>query len=198
MNWSDINWMAILPETIVFFVSVLLLIGEIFVGKKSIRRMFGVVTLVGLLATLASVVAIWDLEASEFFGMFSVDFTANVLKAILIIVTSLVVLGVLKSETNIGEGEFFSLILFSVLGTMFLASASDLIMLFIALELTVIPAYILTASRRTAKSSEAALKYFLLGVVASAILLYGMSILFGLTGETNFAAIGCRFEYVSG
>jgi NADH-quinone oxidoreductase subunit N len=108
---------------------------------------------------------------------------------VLIATTALVVLGVMRAKITLGDGEFFSLILFSVLGTMFMASATDLIMLFIALELTVLPAYILTGSKKTARSSEAALKYFLLGIVASVILLYGMTLIFGLTGQTNFVAL---------
>jgi NADH-quinone oxidoreductase subunit N len=122
-------------------------------------------------------------------GMFSIDLTATVLKGILLATTALVVLATLRSRMTIGEGEFFSMMLFSVLGTMFMASATDLIMLFIALELTVLPAYILVGSKKTAGSAEAALKYFLLGLVASVILLYGMSLVYGLTGQTNFTAI---------
>jgi NADH-quinone oxidoreductase subunit N len=113
---------------------------------------------------------------------------------VLLVTTLLVVLGTIKATSKIGDGEFYSLILFSVFGTMLLASASDLIMLFISLETTVIPAYILTACKRTPRSSEAALKYFLLGVVASVILLYGMTLLFGLSGETNFTAIAAKLN----
>lgn len=188
INWSQVNWMAIAPELIILGVAIVVLLGELFLSPNS-KRSLGFVALGGLMAALASLATIWGLETSEFNGMFSVDITANVLKAILLLTTALVVLGTLKTRIGLGEGEFFSLVLFSVLGTMFMASATDLIMLFIALELTVLPAYILTASKKNAKSSEAALKYFLLGIVASVVLLYGMTLLFGLTGETNFLAI---------
>lgn len=184
----SVNWMNLMPEIIIFAFAAVVLLGELFI-QKSARRFLGVVTLVGLAAALYSLSTIWYVDATEFYNMFSVDLTANVLKAVLLTTTALVVLGALKVDVYMGEGEFFSMILLSVLGTMFMASSTDLIMLFIALELTVLPAYILTASKKTARSSEAALKYFLLGIVASVILLYGMSLLFGLTGETGFAAI---------
>src|SRR3990172_3096502 len=182
MNMLQINWTNIMPELIVMGSAVIVLLGELFLPAR-MRRSLGGVALIGLLAALAGVASMWGVQATEFNKMFSVDLTANVLKAILLVTTALVVLGSLKAKVSMGEGEFFSLILFSVLGTMFMASATDLIMLFIALELTVIPAYILTASNRSGRAAEAALKYFLLGLVASVVLLYGMSLLFGLTGE---------------
>lgn len=189
MNWAEINWMNLAPELIIFAVATIVLLGELFLSKDA-RKTLGILTLVGLIGTFVSLTSLLDVQhASEFNGMFTVDLVATVLKMVLVVTTALVVLGTLKAKITLGEGEFFSLILFSVLGTMFMASATDLIMLFIALELTVLPAYILTGSNKTARSSEAALKYFLLGIVASVILLYGMTLVFGLTGETNFAAL---------
>jgi NADH-quinone oxidoreductase subunit N len=193
MDLSQINWANLAPEIIVFSFAVVVLLGELFLSTGA-RRALGTVTLVGLLAALYSVSTLWGVQATEFNEMFSVDFTSNILKVVLLVTTALVVLGSLKVNVSMGKGEFFSLMLLSVLGTMFMASSSDLIMLFIALELTVLPAYILTASKKNAKGSEAALKYFLLGIVAGVILLYGMSLLFGLTGETNFAAIADKLS----
>jgi NADH-quinone oxidoreductase subunit N len=194
MNWSEVNWMAVLPETIIFCTAVAILLGEMIFKADKARRPFAILTLAGLAASMIALGSIWGLKTSEFFGMFTVDMTANVLKMILLAMTTLVILATINAQTKIGDGEFYSLILFSVFGTMCLASASDLIMLFIALEITVIPAYILTASKRTPRSSEAALKYFLLGVIASVILLYGMTLLYGLSGETNFAAIAAKLS----
>lgn len=193
MDFSQINWMALAPEIIILGFAVIVLLGELFLSAAA-KRSLGVVTLIGLLISLASVAKIWGLQVTEFNGMFAVDLTANILKAILLVTTALVVLGTLKTKVTLGEGEFFSLILFSVLGTMFMASATDMIMLFIALELTVLPAYVLVASKKDAKSAEAALKYFLLGIVASVVLLYGMTLLFGLTGSTGFADIAHKLS----
>lgn len=188
MDWSQINWFHIAPEIVIFLTAVAVLIGELFLPKGA-KSLLGVGTLFGLIAALISTAALFGIESAEFSGMFTIDTTATILKAILLAMTSVVVLASLRARVSLGEGEFFSLILFSVLGTMFMASSTDLIMLFIALELTVLPAYILTGSKKSPRSSEAALKYFLLGIVASVILLYGMTLVFGLTGQTGFAEL---------
>src|SRR5581483_8153953 len=87
-------------------------------------------------------------------------------------------------------GEFYSLLSFAVLGMMFTAASTDLISLFVSIELMVIAVYILAGlARREKRSNEASLKYFLLGAFASAILVYGMSWLYGITGQTNLAKI---------
>ena len=188
MNLMQIEWINLMPELIIFGIAIVVLLGELYLSANA-KRILGVVSLLGILAALFSLTSLYGVEATEFMGMFSIDLTATVLKGILLATTALVVLATLRSRMTIGEGEFFSMMLFSVLGTMFMASANDLIMLFIALELTVLPAYILVGSKKTAGSAEAALKYFLLGLVASVILLYGMSLVYGLTGQTNFTAI---------
>ncbi|OFW33166.1 MAG: hypothetical protein A2074_05895 [Candidatus Aquicultor primus] len=188
MNLMQIEWINLIPELIIFGIAIVVLLGELYLSANA-KRILGVVSLLGILAALFNLTSLYGVEATEFMGMFSIDLTATVLKGILLATTALVVLATLRSRMTIGEGEFFSMMLFSVLGTMFMASANDLIMLFIALELTVLPAYILVGSKKTAGSAEAALKYFLLGLVASVILLYGMSLVYGLTGQTNFTAI---------
>jgi len=194
MEWlQQINWINLAPELAIFGFAVIVLFGELYLSSSA-KKSLGAITLAGIAVSLILLAGLFGTEAAEFNGMFTVDFTANILKAILLVTTALVVLATLKIKTSIGQGEFFSMILFSVLGTMFMASATDLIMLFIALELTVLPAYILTGSKKSAKSAEAALKYFLLGIVASVILLYGMTLIFGLTGETNFSAIANALE----
>ncbi|HLY64116.1 MAG TPA: NADH-quinone oxidoreductase subunit N, partial [Chloroflexota bacterium] len=93
-------------------------------------------------------------------------------------------------ERALPFGEFYSLLSFAVLGMMFTAASTDLITLFVAIELMVISVYILAGlARRERRSNEACLKYFLLGAFASAILLYGMSWLYGVTGQTNLTKI---------
>jgi NADH-quinone oxidoreductase subunit N len=88
------------------------------------------------------------------------------------------------------QGEYYFLLLASVLGSLVMASARDLIILFIGLELTTGPLYMLAGWRKgDAKSNEASMKYFILGVLSTAILLYGMSMLYGLTGEVTFAGL---------
>jgi NADH-quinone oxidoreductase subunit N len=94
-------------------------------------------------------------------------------------------------EHQMNRGEFYSLLLFATFGGMMLAASTDALTLFIGLETLSIGAYAMTAFRRTsARSAEGALKYFLLGSFAAAILLYGFALLYGATGHTDFAGIG--------
>jgi NADH-quinone oxidoreductase subunit N len=93
-------------------------------------------------------------------------------------------------ERALPPGEFYALLAFAVLGMMFTAASTDLISLFVAIELMVITVYIMAGlARRERRSNEACLKYFLLGAFASAILVYGMSWLYGISGQTNLARI---------
>ena len=95
----------------------------------------------------------------------------------------------------INHGEFYALVLSSVLGMLFLTSATDLIMLFLSLEMMTIPVYALAGMQRTSlRSNEAALKYFLIGAFASSVLLYGCALLYGMTGTVDLAGIGAAFD----
>jgi NADH-quinone oxidoreductase subunit N len=94
-------------------------------------------------------------------------------------------------EHNLNRGEFYALLIFSTIGAMMLAAAGDLLTIFLGLETMSLGAYAMTAFRRTsARSTEAGLKYFLLGSFAAAVLLYGFALLYGVTGHTDLAGIG--------
>src|SRR5436305_14865792 len=94
-------------------------------------------------------------------------------------------------EGDYYQGEFYFLLLCSLLGMVVMASSRDLITIFVALEMLSLPAYMLAGWRkRDLKSNEAALKYYLLGVLSSAVMLYGMSLVFGFTGTTVLSDIG--------
>ena len=99
---------------------------------------------------------------------------------------------------RINHGEYYALLLLATSGMMLLVGASDMIMLFLGLEIMSIPIYVLAGfDRRRARSNEAALKYFLVGSFASAILLYGMALLYGTTGHTDFAGIRAGLTFLS-
>jgi NADH-quinone oxidoreductase subunit N len=99
------------------------------------------------------------------------------------------------SDMRINHGEYYGLLLAAVVGMMVLASANDLLALFLGVELMSIPLYVLAGFRRgSLRSNESALKYFLIGSFASAILLYGSALLYGATGTLAFAAIAQRFD----
>ena len=130
-------------------------------------------------------------------GAYVVDTFALVLKALFLIVGYVVVLMSANyvEEGDYHEGEYYFLLLSSVLGMLVMASSRDLISIFIALETLSIPGYLLAGWRkRDLRGNEAALKYYLLGVLASVVMLYGMSLVFGLTGTTVLARIGQTLE----
>lgn len=131
-------------------------------------------------------------------GAYVVDEFSLVLKGLFLIAGYIVVLLSTNyiAEGDYWEGEYYQLLLSAILGMMVMASARDLISIFVALELLSIPAYMMAAWRkRDLKSNEAGLKYYLMGVFASAILLYGMSLLYGFSGSTELSRIA---EYIRG
>ncbi|MDO9175044.1 MAG: NADH-quinone oxidoreductase subunit N, partial [Actinomycetota bacterium] len=126
-------------------------------------------------------------------GRYVIDNFALVMKALFLLSGYVVVLLSANSieEGGYNQGEFYTLLLSSVLGMVMIASSRDLVSLFVALEFLSIPAYMMAAwKKRDRKSNEAGVKYYLLGVFASAVMLYGMSLLYGLAGSTLLTDIG--------
>jgi NADH-quinone oxidoreductase subunit N len=137
---------------------------------------------------------------TAFFDMIVLDSYAVVFKSIFLIGAALSILLSIKYLDIEGEqrGEYYGLILFSVIGMMFMASSVDLLALFISLELMAVSVYILVGYfRRDKKSNEASMKYFLLGAFSSGVLLYGISMIYGLTGSTNLAKIAAALPIVA-
>jgi NADH-quinone oxidoreductase subunit N len=127
-----------------------------------------------------------------FSGAYVVDNFALVLKAVFLLSGYIVVLLSTNyiAEGDYHENEYYALLVSSLLGMLVMASARDLVTMFVALELLSIPAYLLaTWRKRDLRSNEAGLKYYLMGVFASAVMLYGMSLLFGVSGSTLFTSI---------
>ncbi len=138
---------------------------------------------------------------SAFDGLVTNDAFAILFRQLFIIVAALAVLSsfdYLKRE-GIETGEYYALILFSVVGQGLMACSTDLVMIFIGLEISSISTYILTGYRRhDARGIEAALKYFLLGSFATGFLLYGIALVYGATGSTNLAAIRAAIPQANG
>jgi len=153
---------------------------------------------IGLLVVLIPIITLAvSGVASEprlmFGGAYVIDGYSLVLKALFIVVGYIIVLFSTRylAEGDYWESEFYGLLLSSILGMVVMTSARDLITIFVALELLSIPAYLMAAWRkRDLKSNESGLKYYLMGVFASAIMLYGMSLLFGVAGSTILVDIG--------
>jgi NADH-quinone oxidoreductase subunit N len=128
-------------------------------------------------------------------GLLVVDPQTNFLKVVLLILTIFTVMISASGKFTEHVGEYLSLVLLGTIGLMFLVSAEDLLMIFISLELASLSLYILTAfNKRNARSSEAALKYFLFGGMSAAFLLFGFSLLYGLSGSTNLPEIAVALK----
>ena len=173
------------------------------------RHMKRFVAWVSLAGVGLSFVSLWILYTNivskgvprtAFFDMIVLDSYAVVFKSIFLIGAALSILLSVKYLDIEGEqrGEYYGLILFSVIGMMFMASSVDLLALFISLELMAVSVYILVGYfRRDKKSNEASMKYFLLGAFSSGVLLYGISMIYGLTGSTNLAKIAAAIPIVA-
>ena len=125
--------------------------------------------------------------------MIRIDGFALVFQAIFLIGAALAIAIAIRYLDIEGEqhGEYYALVLFATVGMMFLACGFDLITLYISLELMALTFYVLVAfTKREKRSNEAAMKYFLLGAFSSGVLLYGMSLLYGVAGSTNLGEIG--------
>ncbi|MDX1690414.1 MAG: NADH-quinone oxidoreductase subunit N [Acidimicrobiia bacterium] len=195
------DYHALLPEFIIG-ASLLAAIVVDLVMPPERKYLAGVVGLLGLVAasfpllTLATCGSIdgcdGGLPRSMFGGSYVVDEFALVLKGLFIltgVVTLLLSVGFIESDRYY-EGEFYFLVMASVAGAVIMASSRDLITLFVALELVSGPAFLLAGWRKgDLRSNEAALKFFLIGVLSSAILLFGMSLVYGTTGSVTFEGI---------
>ncbi len=173
---------------------------------ESKRRNLALVTGVGLLATALLYLLFWfptatvpDASSGFAFGvqeglywggMVRHDSLAQIFKVIVLIAGGLTALMSIDVKGIGRKGEFYLILIVSTLGASLMAGASDLIMVFLALETTTIPLYILAAFKREdGRSSESGMKYFLFGSFASGLLLYGLSLLYGFTGQTSFTGI---------
>ena len=190
-----VDYHAIAPEIVLAAGICLIILVDLFVSESKkwvTSTLTGFVMLAALVPVLT--LAVSDVNVRSLFdGRYVIDEFALTLKALFLIAGYVVVL---MSQNHVAEGdyylgEYFTLLLTSVTGMVMMASSRDLVSIFVALEMLSIPAYMLAAWRkRDRKSNEAGVKYYLLGVFASAIMLYGMSLLYGVTGSTLLSDIG--------
>ncbi len=187
----------IAPHLIVIAAGCLVLLMRAY-GKKTSAGASGAVTLASLvLALAASVFLHGDAAKSAFSGMV-VDDNFSLLVTVLVLFSG--ILCVMLSfdylkRIGIAQAEFYSLVLFAVSGMMFLGSASDLVTVFLGVEIMSISIYVLVGfNRGRMESTEAALKYLILGAFASGFLLYGIAMIYGATGTTNIAQVAEFFK----
>src|SRR5256714_7150182 len=205
INLSDLQLIA--PEIILTVCACVVLVMEVILPYRK-SKWTAYFALVGIALALVSLLAQfygmtgtflpWNVQGAispldGFYGMIRIDGFAVLFKIIFLIGAALSIAISTKFLDVEGEqhGEYYALVLFATVGMMFLGCGYDLIALFISLELMALTFYVLVAfTKRQKRSNEAAMKYFLLGAFSSGILLYGMSLIYGVAGSTNLGDIG--------
>jgi len=188
----------LLPQLVLLVLGLLVLALDLIAGREGrLRRSLPYVTLAGLAIALASAVALWGNQQSLLSGMVVTDPFSVFFQIVAVVACGLVVLAAidyLPGRTP-WTGEFYILLIFATLAITLAVSATNLLMLYLSIEFLSITCYILAGFlREDRKSSEAALKYFLYGAIASGVMLYGMSLLYGATGSLDMLEIAQAFE----
>jgi NADH-quinone oxidoreductase subunit N len=197
INIADLQLIA--PELILTACACVALVMEVILPyrKSKLTAYFSLIGVALAFISLALQYTGGALPADGFYGMVRIDGFALAFKAIFLIAAALAI-GISTRFLDIeGEqhGEYYALVLFATVGMMFIACGYDLISLYISLELMALTFYVLVAfTKREKKSNEAAMKYFLLGAFSSGILLYGMSLIYGIAGSTNIGEIASKFS----
>jgi NADH-quinone oxidoreductase subunit N len=191
MNLQIPDLGPVMPELCMTALALILLLTDLFIKKKEVLAALSIMG-VGIVAF-----SLLGSSGTTFGGMFISDGYSSFFKIIFFVNAILSILISVKyiAIEKVNYGEYYSLISLSTLGMMIMASAADLIVLYLGLELMALSTYVLAGFIRSdIKSNEAALKYFLLGAFSSAFLLYGISLIYGLTGTTDIKAIA---SYIS-
>ena len=201
----DINLTLIAPELIVGVAGVIVMMVDAFVRREQ-RWLTGSLSIISLFAAFIASVWLWTswpAQRNAFNGMIVLDELRLSFTLIFLIVALLTILisSIWIESEKLPAGEFHSLLLFATCGMMLMASAGDLVIVFLGLEILSIATYVLAGFRRTdIRSNESSLKYFILGSFASAFLLYGIALIYGATttatlpGTTNIATIASRLD----
>ena len=199
--FNPLDYQAIKPEILLTMFGLAVLLFDFLLDKRD-KYLNAVLALIGLGFALLQIGIFWHFRFGQpgyfgFGGTFAFDSFALVAKSIILLATALIVLLSVKyleiEEANVGE--YYALLLFAAVGMMFMVSGVDLIVLFIALELMALCEYVLTGFLRgSRRSNEAAVKFFLLGAFSSGLLLYGMSLLYGIGGSTKLSIIAERLR----
>jgi len=182
---------AIVPMACVAAAALAAMVAEAFRDPGE-RMPIGGLGVVGLLGAGIASVLLWNADAKSF-GVVAADHFGLFVTIVIVVVglLSLAISGPTILRERLPEGEYYALMLFSAAGMMLMATATDLLLIFLALEVLSLAVYVLTGIRRSSKTAaEAALKYFLLGAFSSAFFLYGIAFVYGLTGSTHLSALG--------
>src|SRR6202795_1176156 len=186
------DYMRILPELVLSLCGMLVMVVDPLLDEDNSHQALGAIALIGTLAALASTFWMAQYRGTAFWNMGRVEGFSVFFHFLVIAIAAVVILSSFEylRVQRIRAGEYYGLILFGTVGMCLMSSAIELVLIFIALEISSISTYVLAGlRRREASSSEASLKYFLLGSFATAFFLYGVAMMFGATGSTNIGLI---------
>ncbi|PYS92038.1 MAG: NADH-quinone oxidoreductase subunit N [Acidobacteria bacterium] len=193
----NVNLRAILPETMVAVTGVIVMLYDCFAPRQ--RNVTGAISLIGLAAAAFFLGMMWmdgsGIPTYSWNGMIAHDNLRLSFSFVFLIVSAMTILisTIWVEREDVPSGEYHALLLFATFGMMFMAAGNDLVIIFLGLETLSIATYVMAGLRRTdLKSNESAMKYFILGSLASAFLLYGMALIYGATGATNIPEIASK------
>jgi NADH-quinone oxidoreductase subunit N len=190
----DLNLIA--PELTLLITACVILL---FSFARSMQRGASAVAFVGLVVALVLSANQWGHQASGFFGMVTCDNYGAMFKIIFCVASLLALLLAVRyfSQRGLNRPEFYALLLISTLGMMVMANTSDLVVMFLGLEIMSVPLYVMAGfSRRSLESNEAGIKYFLMGAFASGFLLMGIAFVFGASGTTDLRRLVTDFNFI--
>ncbi len=184
------NYMLLAPEIILALVGLTILLAGLLIGTNN-KNILGYIASAGLIAALCLTISNLAVNETMFYGTITIDALSQFFKIVFLSVSLLVTIASIKyTEGNKNTDEFFTLLLFSTVGMMVVASANDLITLFVGFELASLSTYVLAGfEKNNPKSIEAAMKYFIIGSLSSALMLFGISFVYGMTGTTSIPGI---------
>ncbi len=183
------NYILLAPEILLTLLALVIVLMGLLISDRS-KNMLGYVSAAGLGAAIVYILGTKG-EGSFFYEALVVDSLSQFFKLIFVVVSLLVVIASIKYfENNRNQDEYYALLLLATVGMMVVASANDLVVLFVGFELASMSTYVLAGfEKKNPASLEAALKYFIIGSLSSALMLFGMSLVYGATGSTNIPAI---------
>ena len=187
------DYVRILPEIVLSIFGMIVMVLDPLMDERRSQRTLGTIALIGSLAALAATLFQGQYPGLGFWNMVRVDSFSVFFHFLVAAVTAVVILTSYEymAVQGIRAGEYYALVLFGAVGMSLMSSAVELVLIFIALEISSISTYVLAGFRREAAiSSESSVKYFLLGSFATAFFLYGVALMFGATGSTSITVIG--------
>ena len=187
----SLNLIALAPQFVIIVAALVVLLADLFRSEEQ-KNLPAWLSLAGVIISAVVLFATWGNEASSFQNMVAADGYSKFLNLIFLTTAGLSILISIEyvAREGLACGEYYALLLLATAGMMLMGAATDLLIIFLGLEILSIPLYVLTGlNRARQESGEAALKYFLLGAFASAFFLYGIALTYGATGTTNLAGI---------